>query len=159
MYRRAASQHGRPQGDGSRLVLVRVTLFFSRGLLIFWCGCGSPGRLSFRRSNRRDGRRSGRAAFLSVGRALLGFALRDRLRLATGPTGARLFLPALLLMGGDHRGVATEIAPQLLGIIVVDRAGMGQGFGDAELVQFIDDLTRLYFELPRQLIDSDLTHV
>jgi hypothetical protein len=36
---------------------------------------------------------------------------------------------------------------------------MGQGFGDAELVQFIDDLTRLDFELPRQLIDSDLTHV
>jgi hypothetical protein len=36
---------------------------------------------------------------------------------------------------------------------------MGQGLGDAEFVQFIDDLTRLNFELPRQLIDSDLTHV
>ena len=69
------------------------------------------------------------------------------------------FFPALLLMGSDHRGVAAEVALQLLGVIVVDRAGMGQGFGDAELVQFIDDLTRLNFELPRQLIDSDLTHV
>jgi hypothetical protein len=36
---------------------------------------------------------------------------------------------------------------------------MRQSLGDAELVQFIDDLTRLNFELPRQLIDSDLTHV
>jgi hypothetical protein len=36
---------------------------------------------------------------------------------------------------------------------------MGQRLGNAELVQFIDDLTRLHFELPRQLIDSDLTHV
>jgi hypothetical protein len=36
---------------------------------------------------------------------------------------------------------------------------MGQRLGDTEIVQFIDDLTRLNFELPRQLIDSDLTHV
>jgi hypothetical protein len=36
---------------------------------------------------------------------------------------------------------------------------MGQRLGDTELVQFIDDLTRLHLELPRQLIDSDLTHV
>ncbi len=36
---------------------------------------------------------------------------------------------------------------------------MGQRLGNAELVQFIDDLTRLNFELPRQLIDSNLTHV
>jgi hypothetical protein len=68
-------------------------------------------------------------------------------------------LASLLLMGCDHRSVAAEIAPQLFGVVVVDRAGMGQRFGDAELVQFIDDLTRLNFELPRQLIDSDLTHV
>jgi hypothetical protein len=35
---------------------------------------------------------------------------------------------------------------------------MGQRLGNTEFVQFIDDLTRLHFELPRQLIDSDLTH-
>jgi len=62
-------------------------------------------------------------------------------------------------MLGDDRRIAAEIAPQLLGVIVVDRAGMGQRLGNTELVQFIDDLTRLNFELPRQLIDSDLTHV
>jgi len=78
---------------------------------------------------------------------------------------------AMLLSGGlamlvpawrarhNYGGVAAEIAPQFLGVVVVNRAGMCQGFGDAELVQFIDDLTRLNFELPRQLIDSDLTHV
>jgi hypothetical protein len=100
---------------------------------------------------------------LRVGRALFG---RRRLPWAGGLRfswffQARLasFFPTLLLMGGDHGSVTAEIAPQLFGVVVVDRAGMGQGFGDAELVQFIDDLTRLDFELPRQLIDSDLTHV
>jgi len=36
---------------------------------------------------------------------------------------------------------------------------MGQRLGDTEFMQFFDDLTRLNFELPRQLIDSNLTHV
>ena len=58
----------------------------------------------------------------------------------------------------NNRLVAAEIAPQFLGVVVVNRAGMGQRLGNPELMQFIDDLTRLHFELPRQLIDSDLTH-
>jgi hypothetical protein len=62
-------------------------------------------------------------------------------------------------LSSKDRCVAAEIAAQLLGIVVVDGAGMGQRLGDAEFVKFIDDLTRLNFELPRQLIDSDLTHV
>jgi hypothetical protein len=36
---------------------------------------------------------------------------------------------------------------------------MGQLLGDTEFMQFVDDLSRLHFELPGQLIDSDLTHV
>jgi len=59
----------------------------------------------------------------------------------------------------DGRSIAAEIAAELFGVVVVDRAGMGQRLGNAEIVQFIDDLTRLNFELPRQLIDSNLTHV
>jgi hypothetical protein len=64
------------------------------------------------------------------------------------------FFPA-----GQDRGVAAEIAAELVGVVVVNRTGMRQRLGDAEFVQFIDDLTRLNFELPRQLIDSNLTHV
>jgi hypothetical protein len=59
---------------------------------------------------------------------------------------------------GDRR-VAAVIAPQPVSHIIVDRTGMGQRLGIAELVKFIDDLSRLNFELPRQLIDSNLTHV
>jgi hypothetical protein len=113
---------------------------------------------------------SGDAALLAIGEALIGFAI-CRGFLLPGLHSARLIVSRLksgfpslcvisaLLMGHDHRGVAAEIAPQLLGVVVVDRTRMGQGFDDAEIVQFIDDLTRLNFELPRQLIDSDLTHV
>jgi hypothetical protein len=36
---------------------------------------------------------------------------------------------------------------------------VGQLFGHAEFGELLDDLSRLYFELPRQLIDSDLTHI
>jgi hypothetical protein len=51
------------------------------------------------------------------------------------------------------------ITAQLVGLIFVDRAGMGNFFSDTEFVQLVDDLARLYFELPRQLIDSNLTHI
>jgi hypothetical protein len=36
---------------------------------------------------------------------------------------------------------------------------VGHLFGDTEFVQLVDDLARLYFQLPRKLIDSDLTHI
>jgi hypothetical protein len=70
-----------------------------------------------------------------------------------------LFLSLCDTARRDRRLIAAEIAPQLLGHVVFDRAGMGQRLGNTEIVQFIDDLTRLDFELPRQLIDSNLTHV
>jgi hypothetical protein len=71
-----------------------------------------------------------------------------------------LLFPRLCFPGGrqNNRSIATKIPPQFLGVVVVNRAGMGQRLGDPELMQFIDDLTRLHFELSRQLIDSDLTH-
>jgi hypothetical protein len=59
----------------------------------------------------------------------------------------------------NGRSIAAKEPTQLFSHVVFDRAGMGQRLGDTEIVQFIDDLTRLDFELPRQLIDSDLTHV
>jgi hypothetical protein len=36
---------------------------------------------------------------------------------------------------------------------------MGYLFGNPQFVQLVDDLARLTFQLPRQLIDSDLTHI
>jgi hypothetical protein len=94
------------------------------------------------------------------------------LLLARGLGSSRLVVPRLRpvfsvglssfffsLTSYDHGSISAEIPPQLHGVVVIDRAGMGQSFGDAEVVQFIDDLARFNFELPRQLIDSDLTHV
>jgi hypothetical protein len=60
---------------------------------------------------------------------------------------------------GGGRTVPGVKTTQALGHIVVDRAGVGQLFGHAEFGELLDDLSRLYFELPRQLIDSDLTHI
>jgi hypothetical protein len=56
-------------------------------------------------------------------------------------------------------GFAAVITAQLIGFVLVDRAGMGDLFGDTEFVQLVDDLARLYFQLPRQFIDSNLTHI
>jgi hypothetical protein len=72
--------------------------------------------------------------------------------------------------GFENRGVravamrrserfAGVITAQLVGFVFVDRAGMGNFFSDTEFVQLVDDLARLYFELPRELIDSNLTHI
>jgi hypothetical protein len=169
MDRRAASQHGRTQWNSARFVIVHVRLLLNGRLLVFRRASGCGYRFAFVRGSGRGGWGSGSAALLGLGRALDRLVFRRRFRLADRRRLLRLwllflarlpgFFPALVLVGGDHGGVATEIAPQLFGVVVVDWAGMGQGFGDAELVQFIDDLTRLDFELPRQLIDSDLTHV
>ena len=53
----------------------------------------------------------------------------------------------------------TLIVPaQLIGLIFVDRTGVGDLFGNPEFVQFVDDLARLHFQLPRQFIDANLTH-
>jgi hypothetical protein len=54
--------------------------------------------------------------------------------------------------------LASVIPAQLICLVFVDRAGVGDFFGDAELVQLVDDLARLHFELPREFIDSNLTH-
>jgi hypothetical protein len=51
------------------------------------------------------------------------------------------------------------ITAQLIGLVFVDRAGVSDFFRDPEFVQLVDDLARLYFQLPRQFIDSNLTHI
>jgi hypothetical protein len=58
-----------------------------------------------------------------------------------------------------RRNFAGVIAAQAVGRVVVNRTGVGHLLGNnTEFVQFLDDLVRLYFQLPRQLIDSNLTH-
>lgn len=159
MNRRAAAQHGRTQRHGAWLVFsrsLRLLLFGGRPCRSSWC-CALCFGLSGRRDRRTHGRRDRRSALrrldglrLAGGPGLYrgrGLGRRGRLR---GLRGFRRF---------EHGCVATEIAPQFLGVVVVDRTGMGQRLGNTELVKFIDDLTRLHLELPRQLIDSDLTHV
>jgi hypothetical protein len=156
---RPTAQHGRAQRNCARLV-------FSRSLRLLLVGC-------------RRSRSSGRCALCvglcgSCGRRTRGRrdwhpALRrlDRPRLAGSPgldrgsgVGRRgRFRRPRGLRRLDDGCIATKIAPQFLRVVVVDRTGMGQRLGNTELVKFIDDLTRLNLELPRQLIDSDLTHV
>jgi hypothetical protein len=54
--------------------------------------------------------------------------------------------------------LTTVVPPQLIGFVFVDRTGVGDLFRNAEFVQFVDDLARLHFQLPRQFIDANLTH-
>jgi hypothetical protein len=163
MNRRSASKHRRPQRNGARLVIFGGSFLLRRWPLLLRSGSHARGR-SYMRSLgltcalltacRRRGRSSG-----SVASPRISLLCHFRRRF-----GSPNFIRPSRRLPGDNRGVdngcvTSKIAAQLDGVVVVDRAGMGQRLGDTELVQFIDDLTRLHFELPRQLIDSDLTHV
>src|ERR1019366_3430617 len=68
---------------------------------------------------------------------------------------------AVARRGGREGGMrlTTVVSAQLIGLIFVDRARMGYFFGDAKFVQLVDDLARLHFQLSRQFIDSNLTHI
>jgi hypothetical protein len=63
--------------------------------------------------------------------------------------------------GGRQRGMRfpAVVAAQLIGFVLVDRAGVGDFLGNAKFMQLVDDLTRLHFQLSRQFIDSNLTHI
>src|SRR5258708_6242279 len=56
-------------------------------------------------------------------------------------------------------GLTPIIPAQLVGPVLVDGTGVGNFFGNAEFVELVDDLARLHFQLPRQFIDSNLTHI
>jgi len=47
---------------------------------------------------------------------------------------------------------------QLDSNVLVDGAGMGLLFRDAQFREAVEDLVSLHFQLPRQLVDSNLLH-
>jgi hypothetical protein len=65
------------------------------------------------------------------------------------------------LRGGRTGGerFAAIVAAELIGFVVVNGTGVGYFLGYTEFVQLVDDLARLHFQLPREFIDSNLTHM
>jgi hypothetical protein len=61
--------------------------------------------------------------------------------------------------GAHSDGFAAIVTAQLFSAFFIDRAGVSNFLGNSEFVQFVDDLARLHFQLPRQFIDSNLTHI
>jgi hypothetical protein len=61
--------------------------------------------------------------------------------------------------GSNDGRVAGIIPAQFLRHVVIDRTGVGHLLGNAEFLQLLDDLPRLYFQLSRQFIDSNLAHI
>jgi hypothetical protein len=60
--------------------------------------------------------------------------------------------------GGGPGSVATVMAAKLNGRVFVDGTGVRLFFGDAKLGEEVQYLVGLHFQLPRQLINSDLSH-
>jgi hypothetical protein len=169
MNRCAAAQNRGAQWNGARLVQVVGLLGFPallgcHGLFRFgrwgfthrsgWSGtCEIRHRLSWSRL---------RGRLLHQARALRGFFQRFRL-LAVSLCfrfGLENRRGGTVSSGGQWgMRLAAVIASQLIGFVFVDRARMGDLFGDAKFVQLVDDLARLDFQLPRQFIDSNLTHI
>jgi hypothetical protein len=176
MYRDSPAQDGRTQRKRPRPViflrLFRLGLFLFSLVLTSTCG-----RALQHRRIRRSGFRPGGGGRGSLGgqnrlglpraRSFLRAAIRRRngrfrsLDRVPGRATARVLLysrsgPVPVRDGGIR--FTSVIPAQLIGLVFVDRAGVGDFFGDPELVQFVDDLARLHFQLPRQFIDSNLTH-
>jgi hypothetical protein len=186
MNRRAATQHRRPQRNGSRFVFVFGLFGFDRwsggSLWNGWWfrlgdfGCAGTFRAhrwrlldyanaSFRSQNIRSqsirGGATGRTRFSSclvIDAFAVAFLFSTIVFSAIVHADSR---PCAVTVGRRReRGMrfAVVVPPQLIGLVFVDRARVGDFFGDAEFVQLVDDLARLHFQLPRQLIDSNLTH-
>jgi hypothetical protein len=72
----------------------------------------------------------------------------------TGPVTGRFTYNALW-----QQRFAPIVPAKLLGLVFINRAGMRYLLSDLEFVELVDDLARLHFQLPRQFIDSNLTHI
>jgi hypothetical protein len=51
-----------------------------------------------------------------------------------------------------------ELAAHLVGFIFLKRAGVGFARSQAELRQYIENLTALDFQFSREIVDSNLAH-
>ena len=112
-----------------------------------------------------NGRRMGGRNFSSGGRFLLLVSLRRRggmFRLYGGrlvSLGVVRLVLALALGAGLKIGYIESVQPaQPDGDVFVDRTGMRFLLGDAQLGQTVENFVSLHFQLPRQLIDSNLLH-
>jgi hypothetical protein len=159
-------KHGRPQGHRARFGFVQA--FFGFGFFFGLPGSCFVSRLRFRLGDLR------RNAFPSNalsnhggfrGRSLGYPRAPDEAWLLTCGSGVLfLFLnsrsSAVAVRRGRQGGMRfTAVVPaQLIGFVFVDRTGVGDLFRNAKFVQFVDDLARLHFQLPRQFIDANLTH-
>ncbi len=56
------------------------------------------------------------------------------------------------------RNIEAVQAAQLDGHVFIDRAGVRLLFGDAQFREPVQDFVSLHFQLPRQLVDSNLLH-
>ncbi len=162
---RPPANNRRPQRKRSRLVFV-LRLFRRRRRRRRLSGCirGRRSRLTRDLGLRLRGgcrrRRYARFRLTCGRRSIMGFILPSILP----SPGRALFNRCARAVAVRRRrprriGFAFVITAQLIGLVFVDRAGVGNFFGDPEFVQLVDDLARLYFQLPRQFIDSNLTHI
>ncbi len=108
--------------------------------------------MSDRRSGRR-GRRGDARHRRSRGRGRLrgyslGLSWRRSLDLNRSRRLCNGFLPI----------VGAEVRPHLFSLVVIQRARMRLLVFDAQAGQAIDDRLALYFQLARQIVNSNLTH-
>ena len=59
---------------------------------------------------------------------------------------------------GGGMGSVLKMRANLIGFVILNRAGVGFDSGDAELRENVDNCARLDFQLARKIVDSNLTH-
>ena len=105
----------------------------------------------------RLGRVCGRRLWLS--RNWGQFRWRGRFRLPLGRNFRRRWRLGLRSREAVPRSMGSQPPPDCQGDIIVQRAGMRLLFVETELGQNVQNHVRLHFQLARQLIDADLTHI
>jgi hypothetical protein len=103
------------------------------------------------------GSRGCRRGFDIHNRLKLGLSVRDGGRFGMG-VGAVLGR-GFVLGGGGRLGILMPVvAAQLVHYVVVQRAGVRLFIRDAQFGELLQYFVSLNFQLPRQLVNSDLSH-
>jgi len=131
------------RGSGRSFRLCRRRFFAGRFL--------APG------GGRGVGSRGYRGGFGVHNRLRFGLSVRDGGRFSVG--GGAVLRGSFQLGAGWRLGVLMPVVPaQLVHHVVVQRAGVRLFIRDAQFGELVEYFVSLNFQLPRQLVNSDLSH-
>ena len=72
---------------------------------------------------------------------------------------SRGFMIPLMIECVRTGAIHSEVLPDQIGYVIVQRTGMGFLLGHSQLGEQVENPLRFYLELPRQLVDAGFSHM